>query len=175
MRRSAVSIPSNIAEGHSQGTRAYARHLVISVGSHSELSTQADISFRLKFIVSDEREQLADLMGEVGRLTQGLLNAIQSRPDPRSPIPDPRLPNLPPRPTLGHLAFKTGATAREGIRQRASRHRTKQVGVVRTGDTLRYRGCFLVVRVRDRRFIGEVQSCAFAHPERAYTQRAVGN
>jgi four helix bundle protein len=82
MRRSAVSIPSNIAEGHSQGPRAYARHLVISIGSHSELSTQADVSFRLKFIISHEREQLADLMGEVGRLTQGLLNAIQSRPDP---------------------------------------------------------------------------------------------
>jgi four helix bundle protein len=82
MRRSAVSIPSNIAEGHSQGRRAYARHLVISVGSHSELTTQADLSFRLKYIVSEPREQLTDLMGEVGRLTQGLLNAIQARPNP---------------------------------------------------------------------------------------------
>jgi four helix bundle protein len=82
MRRSAVSIPSNIAEGHSQRRRAYARYLVISIGSHSELSTQAEISFRLKYIVSDERLRLAALLGEVGRLTQGLLNSVQTLPVP---------------------------------------------------------------------------------------------
>ena len=81
LRKSAVSIPSNISEGHSQGSGAYVRHLVIAVGSHSETSTQSEIAFRLKFIVGADRIALENLLGEVGRLTQGLLNS-QRRPVP---------------------------------------------------------------------------------------------
>jgi four helix bundle protein len=79
-RRSAVSIPSNISEGHSQGRRAYLRHLVIAIGSHSELSTQSELSFRLEYIIGDNRRKLETLLAEVGRLTQGLLDSL---------IPDP--------------------------------------------------------------------------------------
>jgi four helix bundle protein len=77
-RRSAMSIPSNIAEGHSQGHGAYVRHLVIAVGSDSELSTQAELSFRLKYIVGNNRGKLEALLGEVGRVTQGLLDSVDS-------------------------------------------------------------------------------------------------
>jgi four helix bundle protein len=98
LRRSAVSVPSNVAEGHSQRRGAYLRHLVIAIGSHSELATQAEIAFRLRYIVGNQRTDLENLLGQTGRLTQGLLNAVRrsSRspappiPDPRSPIPDPR-------------------------------------------------------------------------------------
>jgi four helix bundle protein len=79
LRRSAVSIPSNISEGHSQGSGAYVRHLVIAVGSHSETSTQSELAFRLNYIVGSSRTALENLLGEVGRLTQGLLNS-QRRP-----------------------------------------------------------------------------------------------
>jgi four helix bundle protein len=80
LRRSAVSIPSNIAEGHSQGRGAFVRHLVISVGSHSELSTQAELAFRLEYVSGANRTKLTELLGEVGRLTQGLLNSLRADP-----------------------------------------------------------------------------------------------
>ena len=82
MRRSAVSVPSNIAEGHSQGHGAYVRHLVIAVGSHSELATQAELSFRLRYVTGQQRIDLENLIGETGRLTQGLLNALRRSPAP---------------------------------------------------------------------------------------------
>ena len=51
MQRAAVSIPSNIAEGHSlKHTKAYLRHLAIASGSLSELETQIDISKRLGYL-----------------------------------------------------------------------------------------------------------------------------
>jgi four helix bundle protein len=76
MRGAAVSIPSNIAEGHRQRTRAYVKHLVIAMGSHGELDTQSELSFRLNFIVGQERTALAALTDEVGRLTNGLLQSM---------------------------------------------------------------------------------------------------
>jgi four helix bundle protein len=76
LRRSAVSIPSNISEGHSQGSGAYVRHLVIAVGSHSETATQSELALRLKYIVGSDQTTLESLLGEVGRLTQGLLNSL---------------------------------------------------------------------------------------------------
>ena len=77
-RRSAVSVPSNIAEGHSQGHGAYVRHLVIAIGSHSELATQSELAFRLKYIGGADKIELEGLLGEVGRLTQGLLNSVRA-------------------------------------------------------------------------------------------------
>ncbi|MGH9423596.1 MAG: four helix bundle protein [Thermoanaerobaculia bacterium] len=76
-RRSSVSVPSNIAEGHSQGHGAYVRHLVIAIGSHSELATQSELAFRLNYIGGANKTELEEGLGEVGRLTQGLLNSIR--------------------------------------------------------------------------------------------------
>jgi four helix bundle protein len=82
LRRTAVSVPSNVAEGHSQRHGAYLRHLVIAVGSHSELATQAELAFRLRYIIGKQRADLEDLLGQTGRLTQALLNAMRrSRPE----------------------------------------------------------------------------------------------
>jgi len=51
LRRSAVSIPSNIAEGYGRNsTNDYKRFLQISVGSLYELETQIEISFQLNYI-----------------------------------------------------------------------------------------------------------------------------
>jgi four helix bundle protein len=78
MRKSAVSVPSNIAEGHRQRRGAYVRHLWIALGSHGELSTQCDVAFRLQYLVDPEKDDLKRLLGEVGRLTRGLLKAVDN-------------------------------------------------------------------------------------------------
>jgi len=79
MRDAAVSIPSNIAEGHRQRTRAYVKHLVIAMGSHGELDTQLELTFRLNFIVGQDRTDVTSLIDEVGRLTNGLLQSLGPR------------------------------------------------------------------------------------------------
>ncbi len=79
LRRSAISIPSNVAEGHSRrSTGAYVNHLGISLGSQAELETQP-LSRRLGFLTSAEAQEIKDLTAQVGRLLQGLIRALESR------------------------------------------------------------------------------------------------
>src|SRR3989338_9062252 len=59
IRRSAVSIPSNIAEGHSRKTsKDFKQFIAIAKGSLSELETQLIISFKLNFISKEEFEMI---------------------------------------------------------------------------------------------------------------------
>lgn len=66
MRRSAVSIPSNIAEGRYRGSRKdFKRFLVIAYGSGAELETQLEIAKRLKFTDRESgviEQQLSEVM-----------------------------------------------------------------------------------------------------------------
>jgi len=55
LRRAAVSVPSLVAEGHRQGTRAY-RNYIRALGSHAECETQLDLALRLK-VADPERIQ----------------------------------------------------------------------------------------------------------------------
>ena len=55
LRKSAVSIPSNIAEGSRHKTPGYANHLIIALGSHAELDTQCELATRRRFIKLDDR------------------------------------------------------------------------------------------------------------------------
>ncbi len=55
IRRSSISIPSNIAEGFGRGTnKDYHRFLTISIGSLFEFQTQIEISYNLKYISETE-------------------------------------------------------------------------------------------------------------------------
>ena len=76
MRKSAVSIPSNIAEGHRRRRPGYVHHLEIALGSHGELDTQSILSFRRRFIVEPDCARLEALTDEVGRRTHGLLRSL---------------------------------------------------------------------------------------------------
>jgi four helix bundle protein len=78
MRRSAVSIPSNIAEGSRRKTPGYVHHLVIALGSHAELDTQCELASRRRFITAENRSRLEDLLAEVGRVTHGLVRSLDS-------------------------------------------------------------------------------------------------
>ncbi|MBL8031248.1 MAG: four helix bundle protein [Candidatus Doudnabacteria bacterium] len=69
MRRSAVSIPSNIAEGSKRGTKKDFRHfLLIAYGSGAELETQIEISKRLNLSKLSDFVGIDDLLSEVMRM-----------------------------------------------------------------------------------------------------------
>jgi four helix bundle protein len=77
IRRAAVSIPSNIAEG--QGRRSvqdFIRYLAISRGSLQELETQVLIAARLTYLSDEQRDSVLDLCSEVGRLLNGLSKSL---------------------------------------------------------------------------------------------------
>jgi four helix bundle protein len=78
VRRAAVSIPSNIAEGHCRhGRREFAHHLSIALGSLGEVETQMLIAPRLSYCSEDDSARFAALASEVGRLMVGLMNSLE--------------------------------------------------------------------------------------------------
>ena len=80
IRRCAVSIPSNIADGFGRGTTAnYIRFLLISAGSLFELQTQMEIARNLNFIGSADFQTLHDATREVERLLTALIRKLQSK------------------------------------------------------------------------------------------------
>ena len=79
LRRAAVSIPSNIAEGQGrQSDREFHRFLRISHGSLREAETQILIATRLGYINEESKSRLLDCSAEVGRLTNGLLRTLSA-------------------------------------------------------------------------------------------------
>jgi four helix bundle protein len=77
VRRAAVSIPSNIAEGQARDTtRDFVRFLTIARGSLQELETQVLIASRLDFLGEPDRADLVGRIQEVGRLLGGLLRSL---------------------------------------------------------------------------------------------------
>jgi four helix bundle protein len=78
MRRSAVSVPSNIAEGVARNSsRELFQFLGIANGSLAELQTQLKIAVRLGFL--DARTECSEQASRVGRILTGLRNSIRNR------------------------------------------------------------------------------------------------
>ena len=84
IRRAAISVPSNIAEGQGRhSTKEFLHHLSIAHGSLLEVETQVLIAERLGLLGQDAVKELMALVGEVGRLINGLANALRSKTEPR--------------------------------------------------------------------------------------------
>ena len=80
MRRAAVSVPSNIAEGHGRkATGAYLNHLSISYGSLMELETQLQIALRLEFISAIATSALLDKTTEIAKMLNGLKKSLSAK------------------------------------------------------------------------------------------------
>jgi four helix bundle protein len=74
LRRAAVSVPSNIAEGSSRNTRKeFANFLYMAQGSLSELDTQLEIAKGLGYIASGEFANIQEKIDRVGKMITGLI------------------------------------------------------------------------------------------------------
>lgn len=80
MRRAAVSIPSNIAEGAArQGNKEFLQFLHIAAGSASELATQLVIANRIEIGNQNELAALKQSLTKVAMLLQGLIRSIKAK------------------------------------------------------------------------------------------------
>ena len=78
IRKSCVSIPSNIVEGFGRHyTPEYIHHLRFSTGSDNELQTQLELSKRIDIVKRDEAVILIADAEEVGRMLHGLIDSLQ--------------------------------------------------------------------------------------------------
>lgn len=77
IRRAAISVPSNIAEGQGRdSTKEFLHHLSIAYGSLCEVETQVTIAQRLGYLDQSQTEMLNALVAEVGRLINGLCRKL---------------------------------------------------------------------------------------------------
>ena len=80
IRRSAVSIPSNIAEGYGRKTTLeYVRSLYIAYGSNCELETQMLLSGDLGYMDAAKSKKFQDDIGEVERMLKALIKSLENK------------------------------------------------------------------------------------------------
>ena len=78
MRRSAISIPSNIAEGFKRyHDKEYKQFLYIALGSSAELETQLIISEELKYINKKEMERICEKLDHLSKMITVLMRKLK--------------------------------------------------------------------------------------------------
>ena len=88
MQRAAVSVPSNIAEGHTRDSRKeYLRHLSVARASLAELQTQLEIAKRLQYCSSEGYARLLDQSDILARQLSALRTTLLKGSNPQSPAP----------------------------------------------------------------------------------------
>ena len=97
MRRAAVSVGSNIAEGHRRSNPDFARYLTMALGSLAELETQVEISRRIEYLSREVYDDLLDEMNQLGRQLTTLHHRVtDSMPKPatnnQQPVTDRQHP-----------------------------------------------------------------------------------
>jgi len=79
MRRSAVSLPSNIAEGKSrQGINEYVQFVYIALGSIAELETQTIISNELGFLDVKDKDLILEELDHLARMLRNLVKGLKT-------------------------------------------------------------------------------------------------
>ena len=92
MRRAAVSIPSNIAEGQERNTtKDFIAHLYIARGSKGELETHLLVCARLQYLTQSQIEAAQNLLSEIGKMLNALIHSLSAKlSSPTSPTsPNP--------------------------------------------------------------------------------------
>ena len=80
MRRAAVSVPSNLAEGHARtGTNEFKHFVSIALGSTAELETQILLSAELGYLKASAKEQLLGEIDIVGKMLRGLHKSLVTK------------------------------------------------------------------------------------------------
>ena len=80
IRRCAISIPSNMAEGYGRNsTNEYIHFLRIATGSLYELQTQMEISMNLCYLNRDEFDKLYEVSREIERMLSSLIRKLSSK------------------------------------------------------------------------------------------------
>ncbi len=86
LRRAAVSIPSNIAEGQQRNsTSEFRRHISIAMGSLGEVETQIIIAAEIEYLDLSERDSLQRDLSELRRMLCGLQESLLNTPFKRGP------------------------------------------------------------------------------------------
>jgi four helix bundle protein len=80
MRRAAVSIPANVAEGHARRSlRAYLNHLGIALGSLAELDTELEVAERRGYVNADASHDLRRNIDRSRQIVHGLRRSLEVR------------------------------------------------------------------------------------------------
>ncbi len=78
MRRAAISIPSNIAEGKGRSDRDFARFLLQARGSGWELETQLQLALRLGYLSAEQFSGLREELGEIGKMLSTFVTTLKA-------------------------------------------------------------------------------------------------
>lgn len=80
LQRTAISIPSNIAEGFDRHhTKEFVQHLHIALGSCAELETQVIIAYRQAFLSKEEYEGFSIMLVQERRMINKLIQVLRQR------------------------------------------------------------------------------------------------
>ncbi len=80
LQRAAVSVPSNIAEGHARdSTKEFLHHISVSLGSLAELETQMMLAQRLSYVEKDKLQAFLVGVDELGKMLRGLQKSLKSK------------------------------------------------------------------------------------------------
>lgn len=91
MRRAAVSVPSNIAEGNARSTKEYIRFIDIALGSLAELETQIEIALELQFLDKETTQQLLMNTDKIGKMLRKLTQSLKAKNPSLQPLaPSPQ-------------------------------------------------------------------------------------
>jgi len=88
IRRAAVSVPSNIAEGYARGSNKEKLHFLrISSGSMSEIETQLELSFHLGYISQETYEEMSKTITTVWKQLNALISSVKRTLNPQEQLP----------------------------------------------------------------------------------------